>query len=425
MIVENMHTRTFILENRERDVNEVALEGCRCRDVNLPFALEQIAGWQQARKKVPSWAQCEGIVFPPHLNMEQCSSQTTAEYKCRLMRRLMQPILQGDVLVDLTGGLGVDFSFLSSLFKHSFYVEREPLLCNLAQHNFKCLRLSGAQVVCSDGESYLHSIPSIGREAYFKGLCQDETECAGSIRAIYVDPARRDKNGHRVFAIDACSPDVAALRDELFDKADIVMVKLSPMLDWHEALRRLSHGPALGQGCEVHVVAVNNECKELLVVMTHKNGPLRVTCVNDGHEFTYYPMEDDASLNIITWPVEELVGKFLYVPNASLMKAGCFSQLTTIYGLQAVDANSHLFVSAMPVEDFPGRVYQIISISSMNKRDIRHALQGVDRANIAVRNFPIGAETLRKRLKLKEGGSMFLFATTAGKRHLLLFCRPL
>lgn len=425
MNVENMNTRAFILANRERDVNEIALDGSRRQDVDLPFALEQIAGWQQARKKVPAWAQCEDIVFPPHLNMEQCSSQSTAEYKRNPIGRLLQPASLGGTLVDLTGGLGVDFSFLAPLFRQSVYVEREPMLCSLARHNFKCLKLQGTQVVCSDAESYLHAMPALGLEAVSGGATATISQAGLGVKVIYVDPARRDKNGHRVFAIDACTPNVAALRDELLAKADIVMVKLSPMLDWHEALRQLSPGNVLGQGCEVHVVSVANECKELLLVMTHTDSLLRVTCANDAQLFTYSPDAESASLDVLSGPIEDYLNNFLYVPNASIMKAGCFTSLATRYHLKAVDANSHLFVSTRLEHSFPGRIYQIMTISSLNKHEVAQALQGIDKANISVRNFPLGAEALRKRLKLKDGGSMYLFATTVSRRHLLLFCHQL
>ena len=391
-------TAEFIKRHADDDVRQLALHAKSLDGVDLTFALEQIAGRQTARRKLPAWASTEGIVYPPHLSMEQCSSEQTARYKACLAG-------QGRLIVDLTGGFGVDFSFMSQGFKKAVYVERQQSLCEIARGNFQLLGLSQAEVVCSDAADY---------------LCAME-----HADLIYIDPARRDDNGARTYGISDCTPDVLALRELLLEKADRVIIKLSPMLDWRKAVNDLGEQYVR----EVHIVSVGNECKELLLLLGQGEG-LRLICACDNQRLEV----DEAHKAYESYesyepyrpyrPDEIHQGIFLYEPNASIMKAGCFDEVSRQFKVGQLAQNSHLFVSANYVNDFPGRSFQIDAVTSMNKRELKEKLQGLKQANIAVRNFPLTVAELRKRLKLSEGGSVYIFATTlASGNRVLILCR--
>jgi hypothetical protein len=407
----NAETRHFIEKNLDADIRKVALQGCRDKAVDLPLALQQIAGWQTARRKLPTWAALDGILYPPHLNMEQCSGEQTARYKCSVCRDSVATKKSGSTLVDLTGGFGVDFSFLAPYFEHAVYVEQQEELCRLARHNFPLLGFDST-VVCGDGTDYLHTMEHV--------------------TMIFLDPARRDAHGSRTYGISDCTPDVLTLRDELLQKADYVMLKLSPMLDWRKAVSDLGEQWVR----EVHIVSTEGECKELLVLLSVKGSGLRLVCVNDGVLFVVEESEMSANQSTEQANLPAFIGisdlsdpssdspAYLYEPNASIMKAGCFNELAAHFGVSQVAPNSHLFTSDRPVPDFPGRQFVIEAVTTMNKRELRQYLQGITQANIAVRNFPLTAADLRRRLKLADGGSTYIFATTlADNTHVLLVCR--
>lgn len=430
-------TQAFVVDHRADDVRLLAFQAARYPEVDMAWALQQIAGWQTARRKLPSWAAIDGMVYPPHLSMEQCSSEQTACAKTieRLFRghacqetdargespadhAVLPWVEEGSapLLVDLTGGLGVDFSFMARDFQRAIYVERQEDLCALARHNFRLLGLAQAEVVCGDGVEYLHQM-----------------EHHASV--IYLDPARRDVHGSKTYAISDCTPDVVALHDELLKKADFIVLKLSPMLDWREALRLL---PA--QYAEVRIVSVGNECKELLLVLSDKlSSPLRLVCINDDSVFVvaadnttpepHSPITNSPSpivngpLPLVHCPLS-IVHCYLYEPNASIMKAGCFGALCAAFGVEAMAESSHLFISPDFIERFPGRKFQICAISSMNKKQLRQTLQGIERANVSVRNFPLSAQQLRQRLRLKDGGDTYIFGTTDSQGdHLVVVCK--
>ena len=384
----NEATLEQIRRHRQDDVRQLALKGMD------PLVVQQIAGWQVARTKVPSWAEVEGLHYPRHLSLEQCSSEQTARYKASLLS-------PGDTFVDLTGGFGVDFFFMSQPFQRRVYVEQQQELCDIARHNFDLLN-HPCTVVCGSATEYLQQMPHAS--------------------AIYIDPARRDAHGARTYSISDCTPNVLELQELLVKKADRVIIKLSPMLDWHKAASDLQHISA------IHIVSVQNECKELLLVLA--DGAMSeapVVCINllaDGtlQRFEYNPATNAQSANVNT----KVNTTYLYEPNASIMKAGCFDEIGNFYQICKLSANSHLYVSDHEVKDFPGRGFQIVSIPSMNKRELKEALRDIDRANITVRNFPMSAEALRKRLRLKDGGDLYIFATTVGDgSHQLFICRKI
>ena len=329
--------------------------------------------------------------------MEQCSSEQTAIYKCGVVERLPKEFRE--TLVDLTGGFGVDFAFMARHFEQAVYVERQEHLCETASHNFELLGLNHARVIHADAEAVLNDL---------------STTPASTL--LYIDPARRDSNSARTYAIADCTPNVLELLPDLFKAAHHILIKLSPMLDWHKAVADLGDRVA-----EVHIVSVGNECKELLIFLDadHQGEPT-VHCVNDEQRLVYSPSENDGNTAIAT----DNDCAYLYEPNASIMKAGCFGVLTERFPVKALSAGSHLFISNQEVNDFPGRRFAITAVTTMNKKELATALKGITRANVAVRNFPMSAQDLRKRLHLQDGGDCYIFGTTtADGRRLLYLCK--
>lgn len=490
--IMNQATLDFIRQHQDDDVRQLAFLGSKYPEVDMPFALDQIRGRKMARVKLPRWASIEGIIYPPHISMEQCSSEQTALYKAELAARLLglspsssengeekekesenasnlhlseicefagkgavdsefakneatckkQQILtkvdrnvneikeephEGDFseetgFVDLTGGFGVDFSYIASrLGVKSMYVERQAHLCEAAKENFGRLGLKNAIVKNGDGIEVLHSFASKKEAAASDslGITEDQSQSLLKtnlgLKLIFIDPARRDDAGNKVVSLKDCTPDVTLLQEEMLSKADYVIIKLSPMLDWHRAVSELN--------CvkEVHIISVNNECKELLLVLSARNmGNLRIYCVNDAQSFVCDELDmESSSVKIAPFTLEEM--QYLYEPNASLMKAGCFGVLSERYDARMLSKNSHLFVSQAPIETFPGRSFRIIAISSFNKKELKRHLSGITKANIATRNFPLSVAELRKRLKLKDGGETYIFATTlSDESHVLV-----
>lgn len=505
--IMNQATLDFIRQHQDDDVRQLAFLGSKYPEVDMPFALDQIRGRKMARVKLPRWASIEGIIYPPHISMEQCSSEQTALYKAELAARLLglspsssengeekekesenasnlhlseicefagkgavdsefakneatckkQQILteskenvneikeephEGDFseetgFVDLTGGFGVDFSYIASrLGVKSMYVERQAHLCEAAKENFGRLGLKNAIVKNGDGIEVLHSFVSKKDDAASEslGITEDQSRSLLKtnlgLKLIFIDPARRDDAGNKVVSLKDCTPDVTLLQEEMLSKADYIIIKLSPMLDWHRAISELSHVR------EVHIISVSNECKELLLVLSARNmgdmeassadgevkhaGNLRIYCVNDAQSFVCDELDmESSSVKIAPSTFEEM--QYLYEPNASLMKAGCFSVLSERYDARMLSKNSHLFVSREPIAVFPGRSFRIIAVSSFNKKELKRHLSGITKANIATRNFPLSVAELRKRLKLKDGGETYIFATTlSDESHVLV-----
>ena len=440
----NQATQDFIRQHQDDDVRQLAFLASKYPEVDMPFALDQIRGRKMARVKLPRWASLEGIIYPPHISMEQCSSESTALYKAELAARLLALPVSSSFseeigFVDLTGGFGVDFSYIAArLGVKSMYVERQAHLCEAAKENFGRLGLKNAIVKNGDGIEVLHSFHPKKKDAASDddslGITYDQPRSLLKtnlgLKIIFIDPARRDDAGNKVVSLKDCTPDVTVLQEEMLSKADYVIIKLSPMLDWHRAISELSHVR------EVHIISVSNECKELLLVLSARNmgdmeassadgevkhaGNLRIYCVNDAQSFVCDELDMESSPVRIAPPVLEEM-QYLYEPNASLMKAGCFGVLSGRYDARMLSKNSHLFVSQAPIEAFPGRSFRIIAISSFNKKELKRHLSGITKANIATRNFPLSVAELRKRLKLKDGGETYIFATTlSDESHVLV-----
>lgn len=431
----NQATQDFIRQHQDDDVRQLAFLGSKYPEVDMPFALDQIRGRKMARVKLPRWASLEGIIYPPHISMEQCSSESTALYKAELAARLLglpasssgtEMKAENEIeFVDLTGGFGVDFSYIAArLGVKSMYVERQAHLCEAAKENFGRLGLKNAIVKNGDGIEVLHSFHPKKKDAASDddslGITYDQPRSLLKtnlgLKIIFIDPARRDDAGNKVVSLKDCTPDVTVLQEEMLSKADYVIIKLSPMLDWHRAISELSHVR------EVHIISVNNECKELLLVLSARNmgENLRIYCINDAQSFVCDELDMVSSqVKIAPSTLEEML--YLYEPNASLMKAGCFGVLSGRYDARMLSKNSHLFVSREPIAAFPGRSFRIIAVSSFNKKELKRHLSGITKANIATRNFPLSVAELRKRLKLKDGGKTYIFATTlSDESHVLM-----
>lgn len=386
-----MDNSEYISLHRHDDVRRLALQGAG-DGVDLTFCLTQIEAWQKACTKLPRWAALSDIEYSPRLNMEQCSSQSTAEYKAREVARLLPQ--ERSSMADLTGGLGVDFSFLAPLFVRATYVERDECLCRIACHNLPLLGVSHAQVQCGGAEEWLAH--------------------AGQHDLIFLDPARRDVAGRKVVALPDCSPDVQSLAPTLLAHARLVMVKLSPMLDIGQALL------ALPTTREVHVVSVDGECRELLLVLGDTAARPTFLCVNLGRE----PQEFITDRQPVQVSLATRPQAYLYEPNASILKAGVQDHLVGQWPVTKLHPFSHLFTSSELLPDFPGRRFLVQGISTCGRRELKAFLRDVPRANLAVRNFPSTVAALRRQWHLAEGGDVYLFATTlADGSHALVRCR--
>ena len=389
-------TIRFIEENARADVRSLALQAKKYPKVDMAMAVVQIAGRQIAEAKVPTWYRTEGLLYPKHLSMEQCSSEATAIYKAGLV--------EGETFADLTGGFGIDCSFLSRKFKKADYVERQAELCELAKYNFPLLGLN-IDVHNEDGVEYLKRMQPV--------------DC------LFLDPARRDGHGGKTVAISDCEPDVSALEELLVEKARKVMVKLSPMLDLSLALKDLKHV------CEVHIVSTDNECKELLLILQKETASTEVSihCINSLGALNGYRIYQEYAFTqeqerTSDCPLTHEVEAYLYEPNASIMKAGAYRSLTQAYPVKKLHPSSHLYVSPHFIEDFPGRKFQVEAVSGFGKKELKTFLQGMEKANLTIRNFPSSVAELRKRLKLKEGGDDYLFATTlADESKVIIKCK--
>lgn len=391
--------KEYVQANLHADVAKLALKLGRLTHLNPNRVLRQIAGFQAIEHKIPSWYGCSDLIFPQSLSLEQCSSQATAAYKHKIVSTL--PSIRS--VADLTGGFGVDCSFLAVGKERVLYVERQSELCELAQMNFMALNLLQIEVKLGDGEEVLST--------------------SDAFDLIYLDPARRDSKGGKVVALSDCEPDLTRIKSMLLEKAGYVLIKLSPMLDISLALKTLV------ETVEVHVVSVDGECKELLFLLqSDKKQPGLepvIYCVNlrtngEDQSFLFSKSEElDAVCSYASTPE-----KYLYEPNASLLKAGAFSILTQSFPIRKLHPNSHLYTSETLIKDFPGRLFAVESFFPFQTKSLKTQLDGVVKANITVRNFPNTVADIRKKTKIREGGDLYLFATTLlEEQKVLIACK--
>ena len=480
----NDNVKDFIKKHLNDDVNKLALSKFP-EDIDKHFVVRQIHARQVLSKKLPSWAENDELIFPKKLSLEQCSSELTAKYKTSLSTKSHEMTLKGfsedscdladekisaklqemprkgfsedscdladekeisadsceladkkRILVDLTGGMGVDTAFLSDNFDKTYYVDMQEELCEIAKHNFKILD-KNIEVVNDNAEHFLTTC--------------DEVDC------IYLDPARRDEYGRKMVSLHDCSPDVVELHDILLKKAKKVLVKVSPMLDIEMIKKELT------DITEIHVVAVRNECKEILLeIQKNKNSKtqnlsnsatqqLRILAIDLRENWSFFFTEDEE--RDAQWTLADSVGKYLYEPGAACMKAGCFKLLSQKYNLDKLHRNSHLYTSNELISDFPGRIFEVLCALPFDKKtkkeitsicqqttDNRQQTLSEDfpatqqlsniatpkKASVATRNFPLSADELRKNLGFQDGNDFYIFGTTMkGEKKIVVIAKKL
>lgn len=382
---------TFAHDHCNDDPLKLLLQQLRYPEIDLGLVAQQLEGQRQASTKWPTLARCEGYYFPPRLNREQSSSEATARYKARLFAAL-----GGGSFADLTGGMGVDSYFMSRCATHADYCEVDEGLCDIARHNFDVL--GADNIVCHCGDS-MEMIASLGR-----------------YDLILIDPARRDSHGRKVAAFEDCTPNLLENLQTLREHCQQLMVKASPMVDIHTAVAQL------GAVSDVHVVALNGECKEVLFMVCgteidDTSGEPKIHCIDlDGHgeactgEEYLFTWEDEASA-VPCFATE--MGAYLYEPNAALMKGGCYNSICNWFGLKKLARNTNLYTGENLIERFPGRRFKVLQPMTLNSKEAGRLIPD-GRAHVVVRNYPLAAAELQKKLKLKEGGSLFVIGATLG-----------
>ena len=381
----NEPTLQYISAHADSDVARLALCPSKDPQVDMAVALQQIAGRQKAKEKLPEWYATEGILYPKKVSMEQCSSSQTAEYKASLV--------EGASFADFSGGFGVDTAAFSKKFGKGWYVEPQEELCELFQHNCKVLDINNVDIINGSMEDNLASIEHMDM--------------------IYLDPSRRDTHGRRVVSLTDCTPNLLEWKSALLERCNILMVKMSPMIDIFQTLRDLPETYA------VHVVAVEGECKEVLFLLSRRDAPWHVSTTSptilavDINKTATSCVETTLETEHTTPPQIAIeLGTYLYEPNAAVMKAGIFNALSQQFQIAKLAKNTNLFTSNELHEDFPGRIFSIEAVHEFHPRKTAKELSHLESASIAVRNFPLTAEELRKTLKIKDGNTCYLFGCT-------------
>lgn len=379
-------------------VEELALQRKRfahLSDEEWRWMLQQVEGRQRTHDKLPTFAQIEDWWYPVRLSCEQCSSEATARYKAAIIRQLGK---KQDILIDLTGGYGVDTYFLSEQTTQAHYVERNEELCRIAQHNFQI----------ANKPIHVHNTSAEDFLAQYSMAGSVSSDVKKEV-VVYLDPARRDAHGGKVFRIEDCEPNIIKILPSLRAISNTILIKFSPMLDITSALQ------SLGNEWDVHVVALHNEVKEIIFV----TGNNRIHAVNILHEgndqFSFTRSEEKNALCTMA----DCICEYIYEPNAAIIKAGAFRLVAERFQLHKLDHNTHLYTADQLTENFPGRVWKVIAQPIKNQRDI--AALGIQRAAILTRNYPLTPEELRKKFKVQESDSHFLIgARIATKPTLIL-----
>ena len=420
-IMDTEKFKNFILEHENDDPARLLLSKGKWKDIDTGLAANTIISRKKLKGKVPEWYAEAGLIFPSSLSAEQCSSQATAEYKARLARRLYQETLRGSTgkagsggmrIADLTGGLGVDSRAFSKTAEHVLYNEMNPLLADAAAHNFRLLGAGNIAVSCKalepgSLEGILGEADTAGREEN----CQDTGFCPD---IIYLDPARRDDAGRKVFLLEDCRPDILKLKEELLAKARFVIVKLSPMADISMVTDRLG-----GHCREMHIVSSGGECKELLAVLDREYSGECVTVAacnagKDNAVFTFCPSEEKyASAEFPASQDEVMSAGFLFEPDKALMKSGAFNLISERFHITKLSRNTHLYIFNAPEAAAGlsgyGKVYTILKVFPMNKAGIRQAASEFQEAEVTARNIHMSSEQLRKRLGVRSGDRIHIF----------------
>ena len=386
----------FVNAHKDEDTARLLLSAARYPSIDMPVAVQQIEGLRTAHDKWPSLLACPDYLYPPRLNREQSSSESAARYKASL---LPAPL----TVADLTGGMGIDTLAFARVAQHVDYIERDPQLCALMEHNLRALGVTNVTVHCADSMEWFGRI-----QKYAPTM-------------IYMDPARRDAAGRKVAGFEDCTPNILDHEALLRSRCQRLMVKASPMIDIDLACRQL------GDVGEVHVVGVKGECKEVLFLCGSTVGEPQITCVNLNTLITQNTPRTPFSFSRSEEAAAEgrycrQVGRYLYEPDATLMKGGPFKLLAQRYGLELLGRNTHLYSADRFVGDFPGRIFEVLRELKLSRKEVLAAIPG-GRAHVVTRNYPLEAAVLQKQLGLKEGGDYFVVATSVGDRKCGFLCK--
>ncbi|MDP2527725.1 THUMP-like domain-containing protein [Maribacter dokdonensis] len=374
----------YITDKLGTDVHKILLSKPRFTEVSPKELVEQIESKTKAKAKLPSWFSTKNIYYPNKLNLSQTSSEVTAQYKASL--------INGKSIVDITGGFGVDAYSFSQKFEQVTHVEKNNTLSNIAQHNFEQMGATNINCIASEGLDFLKASTT-------------------TFNWIYIDPSRRDKNNKKVYYLSDCEPNIVNQTSFLFTKANNVLVKTGPLLDLKIGLTELSNVK------EIHIVAINNDVKEVLWLMEkgYNQEPI-IKTINFKNsikqEFSFKPSDEENALSNFSKPQN-----YLYEPNAAILKSGSFQFIGAFFKLNKLHPNSHLFTSTELIK-FPGRVFKIESIYEYSKKSFKKS--GIKKANITTRNFPDSVSEIRRKLGLKDGGENYVFATTDLNGKLML-----
>lgn len=403
---ENKSTTTkremtvFAREHENDDPARLLLSAARYPDIDMAAAVQQIEGRRTAREKWPSLLQYNNYIYPPRLNREQASSEAAAYNKAGIVQDLRKGSCDTLDIADLTGGMGIDcIAFASIPNARVTYIERDAELCRLMEHNIKALGLSNVSVHCGDSLEWLRQ--------------QDRR-----FDLIFVDPARRDNQGRKVAAFEDCTPDILAHQELLTAKSKEILVKASPMID-------ISLGATqLRNVSDIYVVAVQGECKEVLFRCGKSDGETLIHCHHLHHgtvdDFAF-TRADEAQAQA-TYASE--MKKYLYEPNAALMKAGPFNMLSQTEKADKLARNTHLYTSDSFIQHFPGRTFSVLAEIKLSRKEVQKCIPG-GKAHVVTRNYPVAAAELQRQLGLKEGGDLFVVATTVGtKKRGFVCCLP-
>ncbi|WP_299254128.1 class I SAM-dependent methyltransferase [uncultured Aquimarina sp.] len=369
------------------DLTKLILSGSPFENITVQELAQQISGRLKAKDKLPLWHQTKEIYYPPILNLEQTSSEATAIYKSELV--------SGDIMIDLTGGFGIDDYYFSKKMKRFIHCELNPTLSEIAAHNFQVLETNTIETHIGDGLEIL--------------------ENQEHIDWIYIDPSRRHDSKGKVFFLNDCLPDVPSNLDFLFSKSNNILIKTSPLLDIHSGIKALQFVK------EIHVVALNNEVKELLWVLEKGNKRDTVihtiNLIKDKKTSFSFSLKKESSIS----PKLSLPKKYIYEPNAAIMKSGGFFSVAETFKLEKLHQHSHLYTSDKKIK-FPGRSFEIISVLPYQKQVLRK--ERLTKANITTRNFPETVSAIRKKFKIKDGGDLYLFFTTnCNNEKIVLVCK--